>query len=123
MLLIILGYFAHFLAGSTFPESLKHDYKLSLKYPFNGTALGFNSGGDISFSDRFIRVSPSIPNKHGFLFSANELLYDNVIIDVAITVSGRGFVGGNGFGIWISNALKTEKDLYYGRNEDFNGIF
>lgn len=122
-LVVILGYFVGLLAGSTFPELLKHDYKLSLKYPFNSTALGFNVGGDVSFSDQFIRVSPSIPNKSGYVFSARTIAYDNFMIDVAISVTGRGLIGGNGVGIWITDDIKvTSTSSYYGRNQNFKGI-
>lgn len=123
-LVVILGYLVNLLAGSTFPESLKHDYKLSLKYPFNSTALGFNVGRDVSFSDHFIRVSPSIPHKSGYVFSSRTIAYDSFMIDIAISVTGRGFIGGNGMGIWITDDIKvTNTGSYYGRNEDFKGIF
>lgn len=122
-LLYVVGCFIQILLASEFPELVKHDYKLSLKYPFNSTALGFNVGGDISYSERFIRLSPSIPNKSGYVFSDRTLLYDNVMIDLAISVSGRGFIGGNGIGIWITDDIKvTKAGSYYGRNDDFKGI-
>ena len=112
-----------YLAGSTVPQALKHDYKLTLKYPFNSSALGFNVGGDISFSEKFIRVSPSIPHKSGYIFSERTIKYDSVMIDIVISVAGRGFVGGNGMGVWISDDIKvTSTGSYYGRNEDFKGI-
>jgi hypothetical protein len=106
-----------------FPESLKHDYRLALKYPFNNTALGFTVAGDVSYAERFIRIAPSIPQKSGFVFSDRTIGYNDLMIDIVLSVNGRGFVGGNGFGIWITDNIRhPAKNSFYGRNIDFQGI-
>ncbi len=119
----LLGYVIQLLVAVQFPESMKHDYKVSLKYPFNNTALGFHVGGDVTYSEKFIRISPSMNHKNGYVNSDRKLGYDNLMVDLVISVNGRGFVGGNGMGIWITDDIKAGgSGSYYGRNEDFKGF-
>ncbi len=52
-----------------------------------------------------MRLAPSIPGKAGSLLSDLTLPYASWMIDMSYLVSGRGFLGGEGLGVWVTPAL------------------
>ena len=52
-----------------------------------------------------MRLAPSIPGKAGSLLSDLTIPFSSWMIDVSYLVTGRGFLGGEGLGLWITPNL------------------
>ncbi len=74
-----------------------------------------------------MRLAPSIPGKAGSLLSDLTIPYASWMIDVSYLVTGRGFLGGEGLGLWITPSLdllpkERRVDGLAGNSPGFKGL-
>ncbi|KAI8973534.1 legume-like lectin family-domain-containing protein [Mycotypha africana] len=101
----------------------KYDYKLSFKknYYYNGSIPFWTAGGDIFQSEDFIRLSPSVPNTKGWIWSEIPNPYEEWEVDVAFRVTGNHMQGGRGLALWYTQD-KEQPGPIYGSKDKWDGL-
>ncbi|KAI8997225.1 legume-like lectin family-domain-containing protein [Pilobolus umbonatus] len=101
----------------------KYDYKMSFKKPyyFNGTIPFWNTSGDILKSDEFIRLSPSVPNTSGAIWSVLPNPYEEWEVEIAFKVTGNHVKGGRGLAFWYTKD-SMEKGPVFGSKDKWDGL-
>ena len=77
---------------------------------------------DTTLGDKFVRLAPSVPLKHGSLRASKPLVYPNWLLDVKLQVSGRGLLGGEGLGLWLSPSLPLVSSPQALSSEGITGV-
>ncbi|OAD08982.1 hypothetical protein MUCCIDRAFT_89854 [Mucor lusitanicus CBS 277.49] len=106
-----------------FAPTSKFDYKLSFKknFYYNGTVPFWSMGGDVFKSDDFIRLSPSVPNTKGFIWSEIPNPYDAWEVEIAFKVTGNNMHGGRGLAFWYTKD-REEAGPVFGSKDQWDGL-
>ncbi|RCI04273.1 hypothetical protein CU098_012594 [Rhizopus stolonifer] len=101
----------------------KFDYKLSFKknYYYNNTIPFWSTGGDIFKSEDFIRLSPSIPNTKGWIWSDIPNPYPEWEVEIGFRVRGNNLHGGRGLAFWYAKDPK-ETGPVFGSKDKWDGL-
>lgn len=127
-ILILFSYFLSLATSVDISQIPKHyQYKYSFKYPYNGVAHHFQTSGDVSFSEKFVRLSSSLPNSRGLIYSDQSVNFKDWMVDFSFKASGRGFLGGDGLAFWLIDSFSLVeghaiKDSFAGQNSQFKGL-
>ncbi|KAI7906969.1 legume-like lectin family-domain-containing protein [Cokeromyces recurvatus] len=110
-------------ANLPFAPISKFDYKLSFKknFYYNGSIPFWTTGGDILKADDFIRLSPSVPNTKGWIWSEIPNSYNEWEIEIAFKVSGKHLNGGRGLAFWYTKE-RMEVGPIFGSRDNWNGL-
>ncbi|KAG1474688.1 hypothetical protein G6F56_000197 [Rhizopus delemar] len=112
-------------AEKRLPESptSKYDYKLSFKQPYyyNQSVPFWSTGGDVLQGEDFIRLSPSIPNTQGWIWSEVENQYEEWEAEVAFKVTGTHLHGGRGLAFWYTKENKQTGPIF-GSKDRWDGL-
>ncbi|XP_015768675.1 PREDICTED: protein ERGIC-53-like [Acropora digitifera] len=107
LLLIPIG-----LATEASERHVKFQYKHSFKGPHlankEGSIPFWAHGGSAIPSDDQIRLTPSMTNKKGYLWTKSGFPHDWWEVEVAIKVTGVGRLGGDGVAIWYTETAGIE---------------
>ncbi|XP_068711687.1 protein ERGIC-53-like [Montipora foliosa] len=91
---------------------VKFQYKHSFKGPHlvnkEGTIPFWTHGGSAIPSDDQIRLTPSMTNKKGYLWTKSGFPHDWWEVEVSIKVTGVGRLGGDGVAIWYTETAGIE---------------
>ncbi|PFX22367.1 protein ERGIC-53-like [Stylophora pistillata] len=91
---------------------VKFQYKHSFKGPHlvnrDGAIPFWNHGGSAIPSDDQIRLTPSMTNKKGYAWTKSTFPHEWWEVEVALKVTGRGRLGGDGVAIWFTETAGTE---------------
>ncbi|KAI7877870.1 legume-like lectin family-domain-containing protein [Mucor mucedo] len=103
--------------------TFKFDYKLSFKknFYYNETVPFWTTGGDVLKSDDFIRLSPSVPNTKGYIWSDIPNPYESWEVEVAFKVSGNSMHGGRGLAFWYAKE-NHEPGPVFGAKDKWDGL-
>ncbi|KAG0162672.1 hypothetical protein DFQ30_001540 [Apophysomyces sp. BC1015] len=101
----------------------KLDYKLTFKKPFyyNGTVPYWSLGGDIIKSEDFVRLSPSVPNTKGWIWSDIPNPYDEWEVEISFMVSGSYLHSGRGLAFWYTKENKVDGPIF-GSKDKWDGL-
>ncbi|KAL1934117.1 hypothetical protein VTP01DRAFT_6299 [Rhizomucor pusillus] len=102
---------------------LKLDYKLSFKKPYfyNGSIPFWTIGGDVIASEELIRLTPSVPNTRGWIWSDRPNPYDEWQIHMAFKVSGSHMHGGRGMAFWYTKEPMPDGPIF-GARDQWDGL-
>ncbi|RCH87134.1 hypothetical protein CU097_002357 [Rhizopus azygosporus] len=99
----------------------KYDYKLSFKKPYYyNNSVPFWST-DVLQGEDFIRLSPSIPNTKGWIWSDRPNPYEEWEVIVAFKVSGTSMHGGRGLAFWYTKDSKQSGPIF-GSKDKWDGL-
>ncbi|KAG2197099.1 hypothetical protein INT46_008700 [Mucor plumbeus] len=106
-----------------FAPTSKFDYKLSFKknFYYNGSVPFWTMGGDIFKADDFIRLSPSVPNTKGFIWSEIPNPYEAWEVEIAFKVTGNNMHGGRGLAFWYTKD-REETGPVFGSKDQWDGL-
>ncbi|KAI9486396.1 MAG: legume-like lectin family-domain-containing protein [Benjaminiella poitrasii] len=101
----------------------KFDYKLSFKknFYYNGTIPFWTTGGDIFKAEDFIRLTPSVPNTKGWIWSEIANPYEEWEVEIGFKVSGKHMNGGRGLAFWYAKNPK-ESGPIFGSKDSWDGL-
>jgi len=89
--------------GSAASHHLDIESHHSLNRPFDVSLPYWKYGGDTVCTESFIRLTPNIQSRRGWIFNEFELQKNDWEIELHFGVKSEYHVGGDGFGIWILN--------------------
>ncbi|KAI7847548.1 concanavalin A-like lectin/glucanase domain-containing protein [Circinella umbellata] len=106
----------------TAPTS-KLDYKLTFKRPYfyNGTIPFWKMSSDIIKADDFIRLAPSIPGAHGWVWSERPNEYEEWQAEVTFRVTGSHMHGGRGLAFWYTKEAMGDGPIF-GAADKWDGL-
>jgi len=87
----------------------------SLHFPMEGALQHWTIGGATVSANSFVRLTPAVDSRSGWLLNNNAIQSDNWEMEVTMSIRSINFLGGDGFGIWVLNRTT----LHYGEDEDF----
>lgn len=129
-------------AEKDLPESptSKYDYKLSFKKPYyyNDSVPFWSTGGgnfwenkaaahinvydkDVLKGEEFIRLSPSIPNTSGWIWSEIKNPYEEWETEVSFRVTGTHLHGGRGLAFWYTKDREQPGPIF-GSTDKWDGL-
>ncbi|KAG0748297.1 hypothetical protein G6F62_001109 [Rhizopus arrhizus] len=112
-------------AEKDLPESptSKYDYKLSFKKPYyyNDSVPFWSTGGDVLKGEEFIRLSPSIPNTSGWIWSEIKNPYEEWETEVSFRVTGTHLHGGRGLAFWYTKDREQSGPIF-GSTDKWDGL-
>lgn len=76
---------------------------------------------DIFKSDDFIRLSPSVPNTKGFIWSEIPNPYEAWEVEIAFKVTGNNMHGGRGLAFWYTKD-REESGPVFGSKDQWDGL-
>lgn len=76
---------------------------------------------DIFKSDDFIRLSPSVPNTKGFIWSEIPNPYEAWEVEIAFKVTGNNMHGGRGLAFWYTKD-REETGPVFGSKDQWDGL-
>lgn len=76
---------------------------------------------DVLKSDDFIRLSPSVPNTKGFIWSDIPNPYEAWEVEVAFRVSGNSMHGGRGLAFWYAKE-NHQPGPVFGAKDQWDGL-
>lgn len=76
---------------------------------------------DIFKADDFIRLSPSVPNTKGFIWSEIPNPYEAWEVEVAFKVTGNNMHGGRGLAFWYTKD-REETGPVFGSKDQWDGL-
>ncbi|KAI8643491.1 legume-like lectin family-domain-containing protein [Parasitella parasitica] len=106
-----------------FAPTSKFDYKLSFKknFYYNSSVPFWTLGGDVLKSSDFIRLSPSIPNTKGYIWSEIPNPYESWEVEIAFKVTGNNMHGGRGLAFWYTKD-REESGPVFGARDKWDGL-
>ncbi|KAE9962776.1 hypothetical protein BLS_010019 [Venturia inaequalis] len=82
----------------------------------------FDFGGDaIVRTDRYIRLTPELPSREGWIFSRVPLTATNWEIEVEFKISGSGTLYGDGMAMWLTKE-RAQGGSVFGFKDKFEGL-
>ncbi|KAF7731989.1 hypothetical protein EC973_007094 [Apophysomyces ossiformis] len=101
----------------------KFDYKLTFKKPYyyNGTVPYWTTGGDVIQAEDFVRLSPSVPNTKGWIWSDIPNPYKEWEVEIAFMVKGSYLHSGRGLAFWYTKDSKIEGPVF-GSKDKWDGL-
>ncbi|KAJ3216148.1 hypothetical protein HDU67_009875 [Dinochytrium kinnereticum] len=101
----------------------KYDYRLSIKkpYKFFNDIPYFDLKGNAIASPDSIRLTTSVPQMKGSVWSKDPNPFSAWQIHFSVSVSGRSYIGENGIAIWYTLDRATEGPVY-GSTDKWTGI-
>ncbi|EDO33405.1 predicted protein, partial [Nematostella vectensis] len=104
---------------------VKFEYKYSFKGPHlvnkQGSIPFWNFGGSAMPSNEQVRLTPSLRDKKGFMWTANKFTSEWWEIEVSFRVTGRGRVGADGLAIWFTEKPGEEGPVF-GSSDKWTGL-
>lgn len=76
---------------------------------------------DVFKADDFIRLSPSVPNTKGWIWSEIPNPYEEWEVEVAFKVTGNNLHGGRGLAFWYAKESK-ETGPVFGSKDKWDGL-
>lgn len=80
----------------------------SLYHPMDASLRYWTIGGATVSATSFVRLTPAIHSRSGWLLNNNVIKSDNWEMDVTISIRSENSLGGDGFGIWVLNRTMFE---------------
>ncbi|KAI9358212.1 legume-like lectin family-domain-containing protein [Pilaira anomala] len=101
----------------------KYDYKLSFKknFYYNNTIPFWTTGGDVFTADDFIRLSPSVPNTKGSIWSTLPNPHEEWEVEIGFKVTGSNMHGGRGLAFWYAKE-NNEPGPVFGSKDKWDGL-
>ncbi|KAI9202588.1 legume-like lectin family-domain-containing protein [Polychytrium aggregatum] len=104
----------------------RHDYKQTFKKPYylyndNHTIPYWNTHGNALLGPSYIRLSPSVPSTLGAIWSSVPNPHKEWEVIISFRVSGRDYLGGDGFAFWYTQE-HDEMGPVYGSRDYWHGI-
>ncbi|QDS74719.1 hypothetical protein FKW77_000743 [Venturia effusa] len=97
----------------------------SLTWPYLDSEMQsrwFDFGGDtIVRTDKYIRLTPEIPSRQGWIFSRVPLTATNWEIEVEFKISGSGTLYGDGMAMWLTKE-RAQGGSVFGFKDKFEGL-
>jgi hypothetical protein len=81
----------------------------------------FEHGGSSIVTERFIRLTPAVKSRTGWIWNTEPLECKNWQVEVGINVHNTEAVGADGIAFWYQKSVKQEGSLM-GNTENFDGI-
>jgi len=82
----------------------------------------FDFGGDtIIRTDRYIRLTPELPSRSGWLFSRVPLTATNWEIEFEFKIHGSGTLYGDGFAMWLTKE-RAQQGPVFGFKDNWDGL-
>ncbi|XP_031567567.1 protein ERGIC-53-like [Actinia tenebrosa] len=104
---------------------VKYEYKYSFKGPHlmnkQGQIPFWTFGGSAIPSNDQVRITPSLRDQSGFLWTANKFSSESWEIEGHFRVTGRGRVGADGFAIWFTETAGKQGPVF-GSSDKWNGL-
>ena len=139
MLLLTLCFFLFYLVlsdetvqpGSSASHHLPIESHHSLHHPFDVSLPYWKYGGSTVATESFIRLTPNIQSRSGWIFNEFELQSSDWEIELHVEIFSDYHIGGDGFGLWILNSThhprKAKHHNYlsgnvFGLRNDFQGF-
>ncbi|KAJ1561860.1 hypothetical protein HK096_003063 [Nowakowskiella sp. JEL0078] len=128
---LFVVYFLAFFAAIAFAEEenevrRRHNYKMSFKKPYywlndNKTIPYFETSPNVLLSQNFIRLTMSLPNQQGAIWTQHPNEFKEWQIEFSVLVSGRGSIGSEGFAFWYKKE-KFHNGPLYGSDDNWHGL-
>merc|ERR1711881_631954 len=103
----------------------RFEYKLSFKGPHltnkQGNVPFWTHYGSAIPSDEQVRITPSLKDQRGGLWSKTKSTNEFWEVEVFIRVSGRGRVGGDGVAVWFTEELGKPGPVF-GSSDKWKGM-
>ncbi|KAI8877898.1 hypothetical protein K501DRAFT_37597 [Backusella circina FSU 941] len=101
----------------------RYDYKLAFKKPYyyNDSVPFWETGGDVIKADDFIRLSLSVPNSKGYIWSKIPNPHEEWETEIHFRVSGSHLHGGRGMAFWYAKEPMVEGPVF-GSKDKWDGL-
>ncbi|KNC96134.1 uncharacterized protein SPPG_08521 [Spizellomyces punctatus DAOM BR117] len=109
------------------PEGVpkRYDYKQSFKKPYflydDVEIPFFEHHGSTLLSHEYVRLTPSVPDSKGTIWSQKPNPHSEWQVLFSFSVTGRGYIGGEGFAFWYTSRPMQIGPMY-GSEDKWEGL-